>query len=48
MRIEPVKKGPEVDPNFPLSTRVEQVTRKIAIAVAFISTFVFFFKILFF
>lgn len=48
MRIEPSKKVVQNEDVPTSQERIEIITRKIAIAVAFISTFIFFFKILFF
>jgi hypothetical protein len=47
MRVEPsakIKRRNEI----PFHIRVEKVTRIVALVVAFLSTFFFFFKILFF
>jgi len=43
MRVDPVIKS-----KVPLQERIDKITRIIAIVVAFLSTFIFFFKILFF
>ncbi len=54
MRIEPAKKytdGVELtseEKKAQLQLRIDKVTRVVAIVIAFLSTFVFFFKILFF
>jgi preprotein translocase subunit SecE len=43
MRVDPVKKT-----NLPMQVRINNITRVVAIVVAFLSTFIFFIKILFF
>lgn len=43
MRVEPVEKN-----KVPLKERVDKIAKVVAIIVAFLSTFAFFFKILFF
>jgi len=43
MRFDPAKKT-----MLPLQERIDKTTRIIAIVIAFLSTFIFFFKILFF
>jgi len=48
MRIEPTEKSLRQNAVPDPSKKVERITRIVAIVVAFISTFVFFFKILFF
>jgi len=48
MRIEPSKKAVTQEDVLASEERVERITRKVAIIVAFVSTFIFFFKILFF
>lgn len=46
MRIDPPNKETILKKNDP--KYVEAITRKVALAVAFISVFIFFFKLLFF
>jgi len=48
MRIEPAKKTVQNKEVLTSQERVERITRVVAITAAFISTFIFFFKILFF
>jgi len=43
MRVDPIQKN-----KVPLQVRIDSITKVIAIVVAFLSTFVFFIKILFF
>ncbi len=48
MRVEPTEKSLKKHIAPDPSKKVERITRVVAIVVAFASTFVFFFKILFF
>jgi len=48
MRIEPSEKALQAKEVVPLKIKVQRITRIIALIVAFLSTFIFFFKILFF
>jgi hypothetical protein len=48
MRVEPSPHSFKAKEFIPMKVRVERITRIIAIIVAFVSTFAFFFKILFF
>ena len=48
MRVEPYKKIVNERGKTELEEKTEKVARKVAIFIAFISTFLFFFKILFF
>jgi hypothetical protein len=47
MRVEPSEKALRGKELVPLQVRIERITRVVAIIVAFLSTFFFFFKILF-
>jgi hypothetical protein len=48
MRVEPASKRLGGKESIPLKVRVERIARMVAIVVAFLSTFGFFVKILFF
>jgi len=48
MRTEPSEKSLQAKQKLTSQERIDKITRIVAIIVAFASTFVFFFKILFF